>query len=100
MNTSNYIRKFHYIDAPMAKIATDCERPTKELRPEPINGETIPEPKIREINIQAMDHGFVVRVGCQTFAIEDAQKLMNNLTAYLKDPGGMEKQWMGSKKLN
>lgn len=50
--------------------------------------------KAREINIQPMNYGFLVRVGCQSFVFETAEKMMANLTAYLADPDVMEKAWV------
>lgn len=47
----------------------------------------------REVNIQPLNHGFVVRVGCQTFAFESAEKMMSHLNAYLKNPKKVEHLW-------
>lgn len=50
--------------------------------------------KAKEINIQPMDHGYVIRVGCQSFVFETAEKMILNLDAYLADPDGVEKAWL------
>ena len=64
-------------------------------RPEPMMGGEYPSrSKAREINIQPMNYGFVVIVGCQTFVFETAEKMLTNLTAYLADPDVMERAWM------
>jgi hypothetical protein len=55
--------------------------------------------KAREIKILQQDLGFVVGVGCQTFAIETKEKLIRNLTAYLENPQGVENKWMKNKEL-
>ena len=47
----------------------------------------------REITIRPIDHGYIVTVGCQTFAIESLDKLIRNLDIYLKDLL-IEKKWM------
>ena len=49
--------------------------------------------KARDINIQSMDNGFLVRVGCQSFVFETAEKMITNLSAYLADPNVIEKSW-------
>jgi hypothetical protein len=63
-------------------------------RPEPMMGGEYPSrSKAREINIQPMNYGFVVRVGCQTFVFETAEKMMTNLNSYLADPDAIERAW-------
>ena len=47
----------------------------------------------REINIRPLNHGYVVNVGCQTFAIESVEKLISNLEKYLHSPIETEKEW-------
>ena len=47
----------------------------------------------REINIRPLHHGYVVNIGCQTFAIESIEKLIINLETYLKNPNETEKEW-------
>ena len=48
----------------------------------------------REINIRPLHHGYVVNIGCQTFAIESIEKLIINLETYLKNPNETEKEWL------
>lgn len=48
----------------------------------------------REIKIRPIDHGYIVTVGCQTFAIDSLDKLIRNLDHYLKDPVLIEEKWM------
>jgi len=55
------------------------------------------KPKIREMSIKQLDLGYVVRVGCQEFAIETSEKLLVALGAYMKDPQGTEKAWLDGK---
>lgn len=51
------------------------------------------------ITIHHLDFGYNVKIGCQTFAVETPEKLLKNLEAYLKDPSGTERKWMGERKL-
>ena len=47
----------------------------------------------RDINIRPLNHGYVVNIGCQTFAIESVDKLVSNLEKYLNSPIETEKEW-------
>jgi hypothetical protein len=49
--------------------------------------------RAKQITIEQVDHGYIVKIGCQTIAIESAKKLGQKLTEYLKDPNGAEKKW-------
>lgn len=49
--------------------------------------------KIREISIRQVNYGYIVNVGCHTFAIESVSKLSEMLNAYLLQPNATEKQW-------
>jgi hypothetical protein len=51
------------------------------------------EVPIRGISIEPLNYGFIVRVGCQSFAIETSEKLIEKLTGYLKDPKKTETKW-------
>ena len=55
--------------------------------------------KARSINIEQMDYGYIVRVGCQTFAVETIEKVINNLVDYLQDPGKTEQEWYKTRTL-
>jgi hypothetical protein len=65
------------------------ENPCCEERPQQ---EEVEYP-IRGINIEPLNYGFIVRVGCQSFAIETPDKLIEKLTGYLKDPKKTETKW-------
>lgn len=56
--------------------------------------------KARQITIEQMDYGYIVRVGCQTFAIESYGKVINNLIDYLKDPEATEMNWYKTRTLS
>jgi len=49
---------------------------------------------IREIRIQAVLNGFVVRVGCQTIVCESKGKLLRELGRYLENPEGVEAEYL------
>lgn len=100
MNTQ--IRKFHYSGEMLEKASQSLSSD----RPEPMLSELrnvaveMPfDPQPREINIQPLNYGYVVRVGCQTLGIESKDTLIKNLVAYLENPGEYESKYMSSKKL-
>jgi len=51
-------------------------------------------PMPRTITIEAKNHGYVVTVGCQSFAIEKISTLIRNLEKYLERPEETEKKWL------
>ncbi len=51
------------------------------------------ENQIRQINIEQLNHGYLVRVGCQTVAIENSGKLIQMLSAYISNPAETEKKY-------
>ena len=53
--------------------------------------------KAREINIVEMDYGYMVRVGCQSFAIEKTDDLIEKLTMYLRNPEVTEEMYFNNK---
>lgn len=55
--------------------------------------EPVPSQPLRSINIEPLNRGFVVRVGCQSFAIGTKRLLIDKLTQYLSDPQGTEDKW-------
>lgn len=46
-----------------------------------------------EINIETLDLGYKVRVGCRSFAITSTETLINMLTKYLNNPGQTQKEF-------
>lgn len=56
--------------------------------------------KACSITIEQLDFGYIVKVGCQTFAVENISKVITYLDAYLNDPQGIEQQWYANKSLN
>jgi len=55
--------------------------------------------KIRQIRIEEVDLGFIVGVGCQTFAITEKEDLIKYLTNYINKPKECENLWFKTKKL-
>lgn len=53
--------------------------------------------KIREIRIEQLAYGFIVRVGCKSFAIETKEQLIKKLTQYINNPEETEKLWDSGK---
>ena len=46
------------------------------------------------ICIDPLNHGYIVVIGCQRFAIEDKGKLLLHLEKYLSDPSKIESLWL------
>jgi len=48
---------------------------------------------VRSINIEPLSSGYVVKVGCQTVAVETSEKLVKMLGIYLDNPSDFERKW-------
>jgi hypothetical protein len=59
----------------------------------------VERPMTRDISITSLDYGYMVRVGCQTFAMENKEVMLKAITAYLANPAEVERNWMKSKHL-
>jgi hypothetical protein len=72
-------------------------------RPEQLMGEsraTIRDPnynKMKPIQINQVDQGFVVTVGCQTLAIETKQQLISKFIEYVNAPAQTEAKHLEGK---
>jgi len=73
---------------------TTCE-PRAERTPQVLEQSRPNE--IRQINIEGLNHGYVVRVGCHSFAIETKAQLIAQLSAYIQEPALTEKKWFDGK---
>lgn len=71
-----------------------CNEPINE----PING-PIQNKLPYNVTIKALNYGYVVEIGCQSFAIESNDKLIENLSKYLKNPKDVEKMWFNGELL-
>lgn len=49
--------------------------------------------KIRQINIEQLNRGYIVRVGCQNFAFSTKAELIGKLTQYIDEPNKTEEKW-------
>jgi hypothetical protein len=47
----------------------------------------------RAIEINSLDYGFVVRIGCQSAAVESVDKVIEKVSQYLRNPIQTEKEW-------
>ena len=50
----------------------------------------------KDITIESLEHGYIVRVGCQRFASEDAKKMLELIAVYLNNPNEIEKKWLNN----
>lgn len=48
---------------------------------------------LREVRIQPLDSGYLVKVGCQSVAVETTEALIKNLNDYLTRPAAFERAW-------
>lgn len=53
--------------------------------------------KVRDINIRQLDHGYVVEIGCQVFAVESASTLIAKFSEYILSPSETEEKWAEGK---
>lgn len=53
--------------------------------------------RAKEINISPLPHGYLVRVGCQSFAFEDHKKMMKYINQYLDNPADVEAKFYSGK---
>ena len=65
--------------------------------PQPVAPQSVT--KAHLICIEPLDFGYTVSIGCQKFAVESVDCLIQKLGAYLKNPEVVEKDWLGNKKL-
>jgi len=59
----------------------------------PGQAQGLPSSEVKRIMISALHHGYLVEVGCQRIAIENVDKLVTTLRAYLKDPEETERRY-------
>jgi hypothetical protein len=89
MNESQFVRT----DVPTSSYGSqlnDTCRPEQE-RCEP--AQSLQSNKIRPITIEEVNRGFVVRVGCHTFAISTKAELTTKLIEYINEPDKTEQKW-------
>jgi hypothetical protein len=76
-NTASGLTRGNYADGPVAPQAAN-----EQIR--------LP---MRAFTVQPLDHGYVIQVGCNSFAIESKERLIEKLAAYITDPAGTEMKW-------
>jgi hypothetical protein len=70
-------------------VETETGRPgTMSGRPEPMQTNIM-----REVSFRQLSHGYMVVVGCQSFAIETASGLIAKLSEYILNPAATEQKW-------
>ena len=52
---------------------------------------------LREVRIQPLDSGYLVKVGCQPVAVETNETLLRALGEYLNNPDSFERAWNKNK---
>jgi hypothetical protein len=56
-------------------------------------GGAISTDNIRGISINPLSSGYMVKVGCQSVAVESTERLIDMLNKYLTDPADFERKW-------
>ena len=49
--------------------------------------------ELRGVSINPLSSGYMVKVGCQSVAVETTETLLKMLDKYLNDPDGFERKW-------
>lgn len=49
--------------------------------------------QVRGISINPLSSGYMVKVGCQSVAVEKTETLIDMLNKYLTDPADFERKW-------
>lgn len=55
--------------------------------------------RIQETTITQLDYGYIVRVGCNSFAVEDREDLLRMINAYILQPRKVFEDWTVRAKL-
>lgn len=78
-------------ERPMDRYETGVEynRPTGLKRPSKY--------EFRDFSVKGLNYGYIVNVGCHSFAIETKERLANVLADYILDPDKMERIWWENK---
>jgi len=68
-------------------------------QPHPDPMQEVAASRTKNVSIAALDYGYNVTIGCQSFAVESVEKLIKNLEAYLNDPVKTERRWLTYREL-
>lgn len=61
---------------------------------QPMDMETpVSASNVRGISINPLNSGYMVKVGCQSVAVESTEKLIDMLNKYLSNPSDFETKW-------
>jgi hypothetical protein len=52
---------------------------------------------INDLRMEQLSHGYILRVGCQSFAIEKQEELIRLLTMYIQEPDKTKDMWYDGK---
>lgn len=55
--------------------------------------------RIREISIRELNRGFIVKVGCHSFALSTSDELIRLISDYIKSPSETEHKWFNGELL-
>jgi hypothetical protein len=78
-------------------------QPEPDVREDVYEGETRGEEirnHVREVIITPLDSGYLVKVGCQSVAVETTETLLKALGDYLNNPDSFERAWYKNKNRN
>jgi hypothetical protein len=64
-----------------------------ELEPGPVGELEYISNKMREVNIKELSRGFVVKVGCQSYAFTKKSEMIGKLIEYINNPAETECKW-------
>lgn len=91
MNYSENVGRAVYLGEEQAPIGlAEIRNETRLADQTPVATSEI---NLRPVNIEPLNSGYVVRVGCQTIAVETTEKLLVYLGEYLKDPVIFQAKW-------
>jgi hypothetical protein len=58
-----------------------------------VTEQVVQENKIRQMSIEEVNRGYVVRVGCHTFAFSTKEELVTKVMEYISEPSKTEEKW-------
>jgi hypothetical protein len=53
-----------------------------------------PRKSIRELRIEQLNNGYIVHVGCHSFAFHTKKKMLKYINSYVNDPNEAERKWV------
>lgn len=60
-------------------------------------GTLMVNPVKRDVRIETLNYGYLVKIDCHTFAVETTSKLNQKLNEFFLDPEETEKKWFKNK---